>query len=357
MTVGMDDAVTLGVRALSVGYVTAGGGVKRVVEGVDFSLRPGRVLGLAGESGSGKSTAALAALGYVKPGVRVLGGQSLLDGETDLLTLRMADRRKLWGSQIAYVPQSAAMSLNPGTTVGKQLTQVLRQHTGLRREALRDRQIDLLTEMGLPDPARALERYPFQFSGGQQQRLSLAIALAGEPRVLLLDEPTTGLDVTTQARMTELLRGLVEQRELSALYISHNLALLGQVADDIAVMYAGEIVERSGMASFVTRPRHPYARALCDVTAGSEEGRLVPGIPGTPSGSVVLDACAFAPRCSSASDQCTTTHPPVVEVSSSHTVRCLRVGRIVVGRVHSFVRQPPKSPSPGKHIFPELLGG
>lgn len=262
----------LRVENLTVGYSAAKGTVKQVVHGIDLELHPGRILGLVGESGSGKSTAALAAVGYVRRGTRVLTGRSVLGDGTDILALPEPARRRLWGPRIAFVPQSASMSLNPGTTIGKQLAQPLVRHLGLTGAALRARQIDLLEQMGLPAPEKALKRYPFQFSGGQQQRISLAISLSCNPEVLVLDEPTTGLDVTTQARTTALLRRLVDERSLSALYISHDLALLGQVADDVAVLNAGEIVERSTMTAFAGGPVHPYARALFDLVAATERG-------------------------------------------------------------------------------------
>lgn len=318
--------IALRVTDLSVGY-EASSGVKQVVDNLSFDLVRGRILALAGESGCGKSTAALAAIGYKKRGTRILGGSSVVDG-TDILKLKQSELRALWGNLVAYVPQSASMSLNPGTSVGKQLAQAIKRHTDLRGEGLRDRQIELLEHVGMPDPGGALKKYPFQFSGGQQQRISLAIALSCSPSILVLDEPTTGLDVTTQARITKLLRNLVEELSISALYISHDLALLNEVADDIAVMYAGEVIERSTMASFASRPRHPYARALFDVTVGTEEALLVPGIPGTPPGVVVQGACAFVDRCDFAQAPCGVTHPPPVLVEPGHSVSCLRVDEL-----------------------------
>jgi peptide/nickel transport system ATP-binding protein len=335
------------VEDLSVGYQADSGTIKQVVEGLDFELRPGRILGLAGESGSGKSTAALAAIGYEKRGTTIMRGRSILHDGTDILAMPTAQRRQLWGRRIAYVPQSASMSLNPGTTIGKQLAQPLRKHLGLRGAQLHARQIELFEQMGLPEPANLLRRYPFQFSGGQQQRISLAIALSCEPEILILDEPTTGLDVTTQARMTKLLRGLVEDASLAALYISHDLALLGQLADDISVMYAGEVVERSPMGEFLNRPRHPYAQALFDVTAGAEEARLVPGIPGTPPGQVVTDACAFAPRCAHVQDLCTQQHPLLVPLGPGHDASCIRLQEVPLTRAVGTERISPKASSDG----------
>lgn len=312
----------LRVRDLSVGYTSSVGDTTQIVASVDLDLQPGRILGLAGESGSGKSTAALAALGYRRPGTVILGGTSVLAGGVDILAVSEAERRRLWGSRVAYVPQSAAASLNPGTTIGKQLAQPLLAHTKLRGRAVRARQVELMEQMGFPEPESVLSRYPFQFSGGQQQRISLALALACRPEVIILDEPTTGLDVTTQARTTALLRSLVSDLGISALYISHDLSLLAQVADDVAVMYAGEVVERSPMRAFVQRPKHPYSRALYDITAGAEQGHLVGGIPGSTPGAVVLDGCAFASRCEFAQAGCRSSHPALQTIDAAHEARC-----------------------------------
>ena len=244
--------IVLDVNDLSVGYVRRDGSINHVVSDVSFELERGTILGLAGESGCGKSTTALAAIGYRSPGSRILGGQSKLDG-TDMLRISTTKLRRIWGSKVAYVAQSAALALNPAMTVGRQLAQPLAVHLGLRGAAARARQLELLEAMGLPDPAGAIRRYPFQFSGGQQQRIALAVALSCKPDVLILDEPTTGLDVTTQARITKLLRALVTDFGLGCLYVSHDLALLGTLADRLAVMYAGELIEAGPADAVVSK--------------------------------------------------------------------------------------------------------
>jgi len=313
----------LQIDGLSVGYARADGSVNLVVKDVDLALEPGTILGLAGESGCGKSTSALAAVGYRSPGSRIVGGRSLLDG-VDLLALPLAELRSLWARRIAYVAQNAATALNPALPIGRQLAQPLVRHLGLRGEELRARQLELLEQVGLPDPPGALARYPHQFSGGQQQRIAIAIALSCRPRVLILDEPTTGLDVTTQARISALLRTLVSETGVATLYVSHDLALLGTIADRMAVMYGGEIVEASSARAVTRRPRHPYSQALLGAVPSAHRPRAVAGIPGRPPSSVSLDACAFAPRCAHVVPDCTLARPELREIEADHVARCVR---------------------------------
>jgi len=319
--------VVLDVDGLSVGYVRRDGSINTVVDSVSFQLERGTILGLAGESGCGKSTTALAAISYRAPGSRILSGRSQLQG-VDLLGLSTQRLRRIWGSKVAYVAQSAALALNPALTVGRQLSQPLAVHLGLHGSASRARQVELLESMGLPDPARALRRYPFQFSGGQQQRVALALALSCKPDVLILDEPTTGLDVTTQARITKLLRGLVTDFGLGCLYVSHDLALLATLADRLAVMYAGEIVEAGAAGAVVSKQRHPYTQALLAAVPSVRRPREVVGIPGRPPTSVVLDACAYAPRCRYVLPACRTGRVAMRDPGDGHAARCIRLEEI-----------------------------
>jgi peptide/nickel transport system ATP-binding protein len=317
----------LSVEGLTVGYRRRDGSLNEVVHDVSFALRRGRILGLAGESGCGKSTTALAAIGYRTPGSRIVAGSSQLDG-TDVLRLPSAGLREIWGSRVAYVAQSAALALNPALTIGRQLSQPLAVHMGLRGEASRARQLALLDAMGLPDSPTILRRYPFQFSGGQQQRIALAIALACKPDVLILDEPTTGLDVTTQARITQLLRALVSETAIGCLYVSHDLALLGTLADRLAVMYAGEMVEEGSAEAVARHSRHPYTHALLAAVPTVRRPRYVVGIPGRPPTRVVLDSCSYAPRCAYVLPECRTAHVELHDPGDRHVARCIRLEEI-----------------------------
>ena len=330
---------TLRIEALGVGYAVDGGAVQGVVWDVDLALESGRVLGLAGESGCGKSTTALTALGYRPPGARVLGGAVILDG-VDLLGLSLERLRALWGRRIAYVAQDASRALNPALTIGRQLLDPLARHMGLHGDQARRRQIDLLGAVGIPDPPLALGRYPHQFSGGQQQRIAISIAISCEPRVLILDEPTTGLDVTTQARISSLLRSLIKETGAATLYVSHDLALLSTVADSIAVMYAGQIVETGPTAQVLEDPRHPYTQALLRSVPSVTRPRAMRGIRGSPPAGIVRDSCAFAPRCSRAVSRCTHAAIPLGRLESGSQVRCIRSEKIAVELVDIPLEEP-----------------
>ena len=316
------DAV-LTVENLSVGYRQDGEGVLTVAHSIDFSLFPGRVLGLAGESGCGKSTAALASVGYRHPGGVILGGRSFLNG-SDLLTLPQGELRSLWGGQVAYISQNAAMSLNPAVSIGHHFDEVLQRHASLGGPEAMAREVELLESVGIPEPRNAVHRYPHQLSGGQQQRVALALAFACRPAVLILDEPTTGLDVTTQTRITALLRSLIAETGVAVMYVSHDLALLSTVSEDVAVMYAGEIVERGPVGALVSAPQHPYTNALLRSVPSARSRQALAGIPGEPPISVSFDSCSFAARCTYALDCCRSEHPAAREVCPGRVTRCMR---------------------------------
>jgi len=335
------------VEDLTVGYRRSDGKDNVVVWNVDFALAPGEILGLAGESGCGKSTTALAAIGYRAPGSRILSGSARLDG-VDLLKLSSGKLRSIWGKSVAYVAQNATTALNPAIPIGRQLAQPLATHMHLRGAGLRKRQIELLREMRIPEPEEALSRYPFQFSGGQQQRIAIAIALSCTPQVLILDEPTTGLDVTTQARISGLLRSLVREWGLAALYVSHDLSLLSTVADRLAVMYAGEIIEEAGSHAVARGPRHPYTQALLAAVPTAHSRSSVAGIPGRPPARVILDSCSFAPRCPHVVDACRHGYIELLDVGAGHRARCIRANEIAARPVEP-------SPLAAAAVSPEPL--
>ncbi len=299
---GAVTGAALAVSGLTVDYRSAGGDV-RVLRDVGFDLRPGRVLGLVGESGSGKSTAALAAIGWTDATLRRVAGRSLLAG-ADLCALGPAELRRRWGRRIGYVPQEIGGALHPTFRIRAQFRETLRINAGLGRRAADERAVALLASVRIPEPALALRRYPHEFSGGQLQRIALALALAPKPAVLVLDEPTTGLDVNSQQLVAAVLRQLVDARAVAVLFISHDLALLAEAADDIAVMYAGEIVEQGPIADVVARPRHPYTRALLNAVPSPLAAVVTEGIPGVPPGRVVDGQCGFAARCDHAIEVC-----------------------------------------------------
>lgn len=317
----------LRIEELTVAYRVEGGGRRVVVSDVDLDVPAGTVVGLAGESGCGKSTLALAATGYRTAHVEILSGRSLLGG-VDLLTLGPPDLRQVWGRRIAFVAQNASGALNPATTIERQFEQSLRTHSTLRGNRLRTRAAELLDAVGIPEPPIALRRYPHQFSGGQQQRIAIALAIAPDPAVVILDEPTTGLDVTTQARITAMLKGLLANNGIAALYVSHDLALLGTIADQIVVMYGGRIVERAPCSDLLTAPRHPYTRALLRAAPDIDARRRLIGIPGRPPLAVEEDRCGFAARCPAVVDACTAGPIEIRRVDTDHLVRCVRVDEV-----------------------------
>jgi peptide/nickel transport system ATP-binding protein len=322
------------VEDLSVGYLRSDGQDNVVVWKAAFSLAPGSILGLAGESGCGKSTTALAAIGYRGPGSRILSGTAHLE-DVDLLALPSGKLRSIWGRRVAYVAQNATTALNPAIPVGRQLAQPLSRHLHLRGGELRDREVELLESVGIPNSPGALDRYPHQFSGGQQQRIAIAIALSCKPEVLILDEPTTGLDVTTQARISALLRSLVAETGAATLYVSHDLSLLSTVADRLAVMYAGEIVEEADSRAVARQPRHPYTQALLAAVPTAHIRSSVAGIPGRPPARVVLDSCSFAPRCPHALDACRDGYIELLDVGDGHMARCIRTDEIAARPVQA----------------------
>src|SRR3954451_23924953 len=295
-----------------------------VVSDVSFDIAAGEVLGVVGESGSGKSTVGLALLGHARRGLEITGGTVLI-GEHDVLQLDENHRRKLRGSVVSYVPQDPASSLNPALRVGLQLREVLEAHDSGSKQQHSDRIAEMMREVALPDDKAYLRRYPHELSGGQQQRIGLAMAFACRPRLIVLDEPTTGLDVTTQAHVLGTVRELAAAHNVAALYVSHDLAVVGTLATRTAVMYAGRIVELGPTAELFASASHPYTRRLVLAIPHLSGRRELIGIPGrAPSPGARPRGCTFAPRCTFVSDACRSEEPPLRQLEPQLRVRCIR---------------------------------
>ena len=261
----MIDVPLLVLEGLSVSFRTRHGPVAAVTD-VTLGIAPGEALGLVGESGSGKSTVGLAALGYVAPGGRIVAGRVRFSGR-DLAEMTSAEIERLRGGGVALVPQEPGSALNPSLVIGRQLTEVPAVHRGATADQARNEAVTALADVGLPDPARILVAYPHQLSGGQQQRVVIAMALLARPKLLVLDEPTTALDATVEAGIVRLIRALRDRRGMALLYISHNLGLVREIADRVAVMEAGRVVETADVEAIFRRPQHPYTRRLIDILA------------------------------------------------------------------------------------------
>jgi peptide/nickel transport system ATP-binding protein len=296
-----------------------------IVDEVSFHIDPGEVLGLVGESGSGKTTVGLALLGHTRRGAKIVGGEVRVDGK-NILAHSARELRALRGRTVSYVPQDPSAALNPALRIGLQLEETLVAHRyGATDTERRERLREMLDEVLLPSARDFLRRYPHQLSGGQQQRVGLAMAFACRPRVIVLDEPTTGLDVTTQAHVLETVRMLCRTHGVAALYVSHDLAVVAALADRVAVMYAGRVVEIGRERELFLAAAHPYTRRLVEaIPELSGEHELV-GIPGTaPRPGHRPHGCFFAPRCAYAVELCTTAFPPRETVAERHETRCYR---------------------------------
>ncbi len=296
-----------------------------IVDGISFHVAAGEVLGLVGESGSGKTTVGLAVLGHTRRGARVARGEVRIEGR-DILVLPPSERQQLRGKLVSYVPQDPASSLNPALKIETQLDETLSAHGfGSSNEERHARIVETLGEVLLPSDDVFLRRYPHQLSGGQQQRVALAMAFANRPRVIVLDEPTTGLDVTTQAHVLETVRTLCAAHGVGAVYVSHDLAVVATLADRVAVMYGGRLVELGPTRTLFRAAAHPYTRRLVEAIPELSGLHALIGIPGTaPRPGHRPEGCFFAPRCSYAVAECTTAPPPLEAVSHDHEVLCIR---------------------------------
>ena len=303
-------------------------GLVRAVDDVSFSLNRGELLGLVGESGCGKSITALSIMRLIAPPGKIVAGEIIFDGK-ELLKLSEQEMRAIRGDDIAMIFQDPMTSLNPVFTVGEQIAEALRLHRHLSRKAAREAAIQAMREVSIPDPARRVADFPHQLSGGMRQRVMIAMALACDPQLLIADEPTTALDVTIQAQILELLDGLRKTRELAVLLITHDLGVVAEVADRVAVMYTGKIVEESPVDELFARPKHPYTegllRSVPKLTAADviKKERLAT-IEGTvPSPTNLPPGCHFAPRCPYRLPRCTEDDIPLYDLGDEVRVRCV----------------------------------
>jgi peptide/nickel transport system ATP-binding protein len=300
-----------------------------VVHPVDLTVDGGEILGLVGESGSGKTTLGLALLGYARRGLEISSGRIEIAGH-DMTGLSREELRAVRGRRISYVPQDPSTALNPALTIGRQLLETVRAHGVGKTERERvERVKDTLGDVLLPSERAFLKRYPHQLSGGQQQRVVLAIAFACRPEIVVLDEPATGLDVTTQAHVIDTVRRMASTHGTAAIYITHDLAVVASLASSIAVMYAGSVIEQGPTGELFTEPAHPYTARLINAVPHLEGSVAIQGIPGrAPSPGRRPRGCAFAPRCVFSQPACTTALPALREITQAHFVRCIRAEEV-----------------------------
>ena len=304
------------------------GAILRAVDGVSFTVGTGETLAIVGESGSGKSVTALSVMRLLPtPPGQIVRGRVRLRGR-DLLTLPEPEMRSIRGNEIGMIFQEPMSNLNPLLTVGEQIAEVVRLHQGLKRAAAWRHAIEMLARVNIPDPQRRARDYPHRLSGGMRQRVMIAMALSCRPSLLIADEPTTALDVTIQAQILRLIRTLQADMNMSVLFITHNLGVVAQIADRVAVMYAGRIVEQGDVKSVFAAPLHPYTRALLGSlprvqVAGRDAAQRLQSIPGqVPSPIALPPGCRFAPRCTRADAVCRETMPQLQQTTPGHGVRC-----------------------------------
>ena len=298
----------------------------RAVDRISYSVKQGEVVGIVGESGSGKSVSSLAIMGLIDYPGRVMAEKLEFNGQ-DLQRISEKERRNLVGAEVAMIFQDPMTSLNPCYTVGFQIMEAIKVHQGGNKSTRRQRAIDLLNQVGIPDPASRLDVYPHQLSGGMSQRVMIAMAIACRPKLLIADEPTTALDVTIQAQIIELLLDLQQQENMALVLITHDLALVAEAAHKIIVMYAGQVVETGDAKDIFRAPRHPYTQVLLGSRPkeGLKKGDALHCIPGAPPDLARLPpGCAFAERCPHRRPVCEQSLPPTESVAERHAVSCHR---------------------------------
>ncbi len=317
----MTDAL-LQVRNLQTSFFTELGEVK-AVDGVDFDVPPGKTLGIVGESGSGKSITALSILQLIQKPGKITGGSIIFDG-IDLLSLPPQEMRKIRGNQISMIFQEPMTSLNPVYTIGNQVAESFIIHQQLSKKQAKERAIEMLKVVGIPSPEKRFNQYPHELSGGMRQRVMIAMALACRPKLLIADEPTTALDVTIQAQILELIKELQKKMNMSVIMISHDLGVIAETCDYVAVMYSGKIVEYSDVKTLFKNPKHPYTAGLLKSLPRHDiEQKQLATIPGVVPNPFSMPAgCAFAPRCPFATDLCRERMPELKQLAMENHVRC-----------------------------------
>jgi oligopeptide/dipeptide ABC transporter ATP-binding protein len=304
------------------------GGVVKAVDGVSYHINEQEIVGMVGESGCGKSVSQLSVIQLISSPGKVVGGEVWFEGH-DLLKFPAegSEMRSIRGAKIAMIFQEPMTSLNPVLTIGKQMTEMLRLHMGMSKEGARDRAVELLGMVGIPAGRGRLDDYPHQFSGGMRQRVMIAMGMSCNPKLLIADEPTTALDVTTQAQLLELMKDVVQEFHTSLIIVTHNLGVVARYAQRIYIMYAGRIVESGTTKDIFANPQHPYTRGLlkCVPRLDEEKGRRLVPIHGLPPNLINMPpTCAFHPRCSERCDRCTDhTYTPLTNVGNEHYVGCI----------------------------------
>lgn len=293
------------------------------VDGISFRVKPGEVLGLVGESGSGKSVTSLSLLRLLpQPPGKVEARALLFDGR-ELQGLGEKEMRRIRGGEMAMIFQAPAGALNPVYTIGCQVEEVLRLHRGLSKKEARTRAVEMLRLVGLPRPERVAREYPHRLSGGMLQRAMIAMALSGKPKLIIADEPTTALDVTIEAQILELMQNLQEQLNMAIMFITHDLKVVGEMADRVLVMYTGKVVEEASVDDIFYNTKHPYTKGLLSSMPMIGRNKRLASIPGVVPNLLNLPkGCAFAPRCPQVMDQCHLSEPPVCSIAAGHRVKC-----------------------------------
>ncbi|MCU1506776.1 MAG: peptide/nickel transport system ATP-binding protein [Microbacteriaceae bacterium] len=322
----------LSVSSLTIGIRRKGRPDTVIVDSLSFDIQKGERFGIVGESGSGKSLTLRAIADLLPKGVEVLSGSIRYDG-AELIGMPAAQRRKLMGPEIAMIFQEPMTALNPVVRVGEQIAEGPRRYLGLSKQAAAELAIEMMAKTGIPDPARRARAYPHELSGGLRQRIMIAMALSCGPKLLLCDEPTTALDVTVQHQVLRVLEELCADSGASLAFVTHDLAVVNQTCTDLAVMYAGHIVESGRVAEVFSDPRHPYTKGLLDSAPDFDQpDRELVSIPGFPPNLAARPSgCPFAPRCQFAVEACTTAMPPTDEVAPGHFAACFESARIFEG--------------------------